>query len=249
VRYSDYLMELRSSIHYLSTKEAVNFDSDDGKHQLDYQKRLAFNKAIENTYVTKLAQENNIAINGKEVDDFVKQQISSNRLGVNETVYRQVIRDYYDWSFDEYKTSIHAQLLRKKVMAKLDTDARKRAQDIVTALSSGQDFAAVAKAQSEDVVSKSQGGDMGVVNKSTDDPNGIIKAAAGLQVGQVSPIIEGVDGFYIVKLVARPDADNIQFSKIFVAYKIIDQKLDSLRKTGKLVEYISVKQIATPVNQ
>jgi hypothetical protein len=249
VRYSDYLMELRSAIHYLSTKEAVNFDSDDGKHQLDYQKRLALNKAIENTYVAKLANENNISVSGKEVDDFVKQQISSNRLGVNETVYRQVIRDYYDWSFDEYKNSIHNQLLRKKVMAKLDTENRKRAEDILAALGGGQDFATVAKAQSEDVISKAQGGDMGVVNKNTDDPNGIIKFAATLQVGQVSPIIEGVDGFYIVKLVARPDADNIQFSKIYVAYKIIDQKLEALHKAGKLAEYITVKQIATPTNQ
>jgi hypothetical protein len=250
VRYSDYLMELRSAIHYLSTKEAVNFSSDDGKRQLDYQKRLALNKAIQNTYVSKLAGENKISVSGKEVDEFVKQQISSNRLGVNETVYRQVIRDYYDWSFDEYKNSIHDQLLRKKVMAKLDTDGRKRMEEIMTAVTTGgQDFASWAKAQSEDAISKSQGGDVGVVNKNTDDPNGIIKVAAGLQPGQVSQIIDGVDGFYIVKLVAKPDAENIQFSKIYISYKILDQKLETLKKENKLTEYITVKQIATPTNQ
>lgn len=250
VRYSDYLMELRSAIHYLSTKEAVNFSSDDGKRQLDYQKRLALDKAIQNTYVSKLAAQNGLSVSDKEVDDFVKQQINSNRLGVNETVYRQVIRDYYDWSFDEYKNSIHDQLLRKKVMAKLDKDGRKHAEELLTFVTSGgQDFATVAKSQSEDVISKNQGGDVGVVNKSTDDPNGIIKVAAGLQVGQVSQIIEGVDGFYILKLIAKPDADNIQFSKIYVSYKVLSQKLDQLKKDGKLEELITVKQIATPTNQ
>src|SRR5688572_25990542 len=38
VRYSSYLAELRSSVHYLTTKEAVNFSSADGRRQLDYQK-------------------------------------------------------------------------------------------------------------------------------------------------------------------------------------------------------------------
>ncbi|HSE61862.1 MAG TPA: peptidylprolyl isomerase [Candidatus Saccharimonadales bacterium] len=249
VRYSDYLMELRSSIHYLSTKEAVNFTSDDGRRQLDYQKRLALDKAVQNTYVARLAGQNNITVSDKEVDEFVKQQISSNRLGVNETVYRQVIRDYYDWSFDEYKSSIHNQLLRKKVMAKLDVDGRKRMEEVLQAVTSGgQDFAALAKAQSEDVISKAQGGDVGIVNIGTDDPNGIIKVAAGLQVGQVSQIIDGVDGFYLVKLMAKPDADNIQFSKIYISYKVLNQKLAELKKDGKLEELITVKQIATPTN-
>lgn len=249
VRYSDYLRELRSSIHYLSTKEAFNFNSDDGKRVLDYQKRLALDKAISYELVAELANQNHISVSDKEVNDFVKQQIGANHLGVTQDVYKQVIRDYYDWSFDEYKASVAQQLLRKKVMAQLDTDARSRINSILQNIKGGQDFSAVAKAQSDDVATKNQGGDVGIVNKNTDDPNGIIAAADKLQPGQVSDVIEGVDGFYVVKLLDRPDVNSVHFAKIFISYKVIDNKLTQLKKDNKIKEFISVKQIAQPTSR
>lgn len=249
VRYSDYLMELRSAIHYLGTKEAVNFNSDDGKRQLDYQKRLALNKAIEKTYVEKLAAEHNISVSQKEVDDFVKQQISTNRLGVNESVYKQVIRDYYDWSFDEYKESIKEQLLRKKIQATLDTDSREKITFVANAIQKGYDFGTAAKEQSEDIVTKAQGGDMGIVNKDTDDPNNLIAAASQLQPGQMSDVIEGVDGFYLVKLLDKSQNGDLHIAKIYISYKVLDKKLSDLRDKGQVQEFITVKQIAKPTNQ
>lgn len=249
VRYSDYLLELRSAIHYLSTKEAVNFNSDDGKRQLEYQKRLALNKAIENTMVAQLASQNHITVSQKEVDDFVGQQISANRLGVNETIYRQVIRDYYDWSFDEYKNSIRQQLLRKKVMAQLDTASKEKISAILKGLQTGLDFGALAKDYSEDVASKGQSGDVGVVNKNTEDPNGLIEAANQLQKGQISGIIEGVDGFYIVRLLDRIEGGDLHIAKIFVSYKVLDKKMAELKGEGQIQEFISVEQIDAPTKQ
>lgn len=249
VRYSDYLLELRSAIHYLSTKEAVNFNSDDGKRQLDYQKRLAMDKSIENTLVAQLASQHHVAVSQKEVDDFIKQQISTNRLGVNETVYRQVIRDYYDWSFDEYKNSIRQQLLRKKVMAQLDTGSKQKINDILKGLQGGADFAAVAKEHSEDVATKAQGGDVGLVNKNTEDPNGIVAVAGQLEHGKFSQVIEGVDGFYIVKLLEKRDGGDLHIAKIYVGYKILDSKMAELKKSGQIQEFITVKQIDNPSKQ
>jgi len=249
VRYSDYLLNLRSAIHYLSTKEAVNFDSEDGKNQLDYQKRLALDKAVQSVLVDQLASQNKISVSSAEIDDFVKKQITNSRLGVTEDVYKQVIRDYYDWSFDEYKDSIRQQLLRKKVMAQLDTQARQTINAILQSVQQGADFGATAKDKSEDVSTKAQGGDMGVVNKATDDPNGIIAAASRLQPGQVSGVIEGVDGFYIVKLLDKPDDNDLHIAKIYISYKIIDQKIIQLKKDGQIQEFIKVKPIANPTNQ
>lgn len=249
VRYSDYLLELRSAIHYLSTKEAVNFNSDDGKRQLDYQKRLALDKSIQNTLVDRLATEGNIAINQKEVDDFVKQQINTNRLGVNENVYKQVIRDYYDWSFDEYRNSIHQQLLRKKVQAQIDSESRNKINGILQNLQQKGDFASIAREQSEDIVTKAQGGEVGFVNKNTEDPSGLILVANELQPGQFSQVIEGVDGFYIVKLLEKRDGGELRIAKIYVSYKALDKKITELRQKGQIQEFISVKQIAKPTNQ
>lgn len=248
VRYSDYLLELRSGLHYLSTKENVNFGSDDGKRQLEYQKRLALNKAIENAYIAKLASRQKLSVSGKEVDSFVNSEINNNQLGVSEQVFRQVIRDYYDWSFDEYKTSVSHQLLRKKVLAKLDTDGRKRAEAAWAEVAGGKDFTEVVKAVSDDPLAKTSGGDVGTVSKNTDDPNGLIAATRNLQPGQLSSIIEGVDGFYIVRLIEAKD-NTVHFAKLFIAYTVFDKQFATLKKDGKIQEYIKVAETVTPSNQ
>lgn len=241
IRYSDYLVELRSALHYLSTKEAVNFSSDDGKRQLDYQKRLALNKAIENTYLQKLAKEQNISVSAKDLDDFIAKEIKNNNLGVTEDMYRQVVRDYYDWTFDDYRDSVKKQLLKKRVVAKIDVEGRAKVTDLLHLIQAGKDFGEAAKSDSEDSLTKPNGGDIGFMSISTDDPNGLIIAAQKLQPNQVSDIIEGMDGFYLVKLIERRD-NEVHFAKIFVAFKTFSQKLAALKAQHKIQEYISVPE-------
>lgn len=248
VRYSDYLLELRSSLHYLSTKEAVNFSSDDGKRQLAYQKRLGLNKAIENTYIEKLAKELSVTVTDGELQGFIKKEIQNNNLGVTEDVYRQVVKDYYDWSFDDYRQSIKRQLLRKKVVARIDTEGRQAIQDILTKLTQGGDFATLAKESSEDPTSKQTGGDVGFVAVDADDPNGLIAAAAALQPGQVSKIIEGIDGFYLVRMLEGREKE-VHFAKIFIAYRSFDNKMTELRKAGKIKEFITVPETVSSTNR
>ncbi len=248
MRYSDYLQELRSSLHYLSTKENVNFSSEDGKRQLEYQKRLALNKAIENAYVMKLAKQQKISITNKEVNAFVQQEIANNQLGVSEQVFRQVISDYYDWSFDEYKSSVKNQLLRKKVVASMDIVGRQRITTALNDIRSGKDFTEEVKAASDDSLAKTSGGDMGFVSKNTDDPNGLLSVAQKLQPGQVSDVIEGVDGFYLIKLFDIKD-NTLHLAKLYVMYKTFEQQLANLKTNHKIQEYIKVSQTANPSNQ
>ena len=248
VRYSNYLLELRSALHYLSTKENISFSSDDGKRQLEYQKRLALNKAIENAYISKLAKEKNISVSSDEVNTFVQQEIDNNQLGVSEQVFKQVIRDYYDWSFDEYKASIKQQLLRKKVVVALDSAGHERAESALQDVLNGKDFAEEAKAISDDPTAQSSGGDVGAISTSASDPNGLIATAEAMTPGQVSKVIEGVDGFYIVKLISK-NANTIHFAKIYIAYTAFDKKLAALKKDGGVKEYINVAESVSSANQ
>ncbi len=248
VRYSDYLLELRSALHYLSTKEAVNFSSDDGKRQLNYQKRLALNKAIEGAYIGVLAQQQNINVSDKEVDEFIKKEIQSNSLGANQDIYEQVIRDYYDWTFDDYKKSVKKQLLRKKVIAKVDVGGRKKIQSLQKSAQSGADFADLAKQSSDDPMAKATGGDIGFVGDNANDPSGLIPVARQLAVGQVSEVIEGVDGFYIIKLLERRNSD-VRFAKIYVSYKSFNLKMANLKKDNKIEEYINVPETVTSTSR
>jgi parvulin-like peptidyl-prolyl isomerase len=248
VRYSDYLSELTSALHYLSTKEAVNFSSDDGKRQLEYQKRLALNKAIENAYATQIAKRKNITISNKELDDFIQKEIKGNNLGVTEDMYKQVIKDYYDWSFDDYRDSVRMQLLKKKVIASVDIASRQEIEALRQSVASGKDFAEVAKQSSEDPLSKINGGDVGFINAATDDPNNFVAAVGQLQSGKVSDIIEGVDGFYLLKLIEKRGSD-LHVAKIVVTYKTFAVQLDALKKAGKVKEYITIADTARPTNR
>lgn len=248
VSYSDYLRELRSSIHYFSTKEAVNFNSDDGKRQLEYQKRLALDKAIEGAVVGKLARQEGLSVTSQELNDFIDTQVGENRLGLSRDAYAQVIMDYYDWSLGEYGQSIQKQLLRKKVSAKLDTEARKKAQNVLELLNKGGDFAKLAAEYSQDDATKSQGGDVGVVSKDATDPSGLIAEAGKLGVGKWSGVVEGVDGFYIVKLLESND-EELRYARILLKYTYVDQKMAELKDQGKIKEYIDVAPIASPDTQ
>ena len=53
VRYSDYLMKYRSSIHYLSEKEQINFKTEDGQLQQDTVKHQAIRDAVADAYAAK----------------------------------------------------------------------------------------------------------------------------------------------------------------------------------------------------
>lgn len=248
VLYSDYLTELRSALHYLVNKEAVNFSSEDGKQQLEYHKRLALDKAEEGAYVVKLASKLSISVSDKEVDDFVNNQIASNHLGVSVSVYRQIIRDYYGWSFDDYKLSVKKQLLRRKLIAAVEVEGRQKINSISDALNKGGNFTDITKQQSEDPMAKSNGGDIGFVSRSADDPNGLIKAATMLQPNQVSGVIKGVDGFYVVKLVESNDS-GVHIAKIFVPYKTFARQLNDVKQKGRIKEYIKVKEIVSAKSQ
>lgn len=245
VRYSDYLRELRSSIHYFSTKEAVNFDSDDGKRQLEYQKRLALNKSEEAEYIKQLARQNNVAVSRQEVNDFVNMQVKSNRLGLTEDAYRQIIRSYYDWSLDEYKTSVHNQLLQKKVAAKVGETERQKIDSALARLTAGEDFVKIAAEMSEHP-SATTNGEIAPLNLGDNDPNGLIAAASQLQVGGLSKVVEGLDGFYIVRLLDKPSEEQFKVAIVFVSYKTLGTMLAEFRASGKIDEFIDVEPIASP---
>lgn len=246
VRYSEYLMELRSALYYLEREDTVNFATADGQRQKDYQKRVALNKVEENAYIQKIAEENNTRVTNKEVDDFIDGQLKNRQPAVSREQYEQVIQDFYDWSFDEYRLSVKKQLLKRKVALVIDDKAKERANVIREQISAdGANFADVASAQSDDQISKRSGGDVGPISRSNDDPDGLIAAAAKLQPNQVSAVLQGRDGYYIIKLLGS-DKDNVHYARIFISLSELETRLEALRKDKDAIqEYINVPRDIT----
>ncbi len=248
VRYSDYLMRLRSELHYLERESAVNLNSADGKRQKVYQKRIALNKVQDAAYIEKLADERNIEVTDKEIDDFVNQQLTSRQPAVSREEYEKIIKDYYDWSFSEYEAFIHEQLLRRKVALAVDEKARTKVNSLQAQLQGGADFAEVAKSQSEDELTKANGGDVGFVSKTNDDPQGLIAAAQRLQVNQVSGVIETPTGYYLIKLLETNDSQ-VRYARILIGLHELDTLLKQVRDQNKVSEYIDVPKDVTPTRQ
>lgn len=242
VRYEDYLLELRSSLHYLTNIESVNLSSDDGQRQLAFQKRQAMDKVLQQTYVNKLARENDITVTDAEADQYIKAQIENNTIGATEQDFKVVIQEYYDWTFEEYRRSIKAQLLKRKVVAAVDTSARARAEEVLErARAKDADFGKLAAEYSGDEATKANGGEVGFVRDGDPDPDGLAAAAKALETDQVSDIITGSNGLYIVKNLEERDGA-VRFARILILFSEFNQRFGQLREEGKIKESIDIPE-------
>lgn len=241
VRYSDYLTQLRSSMHYLSTQEGINFKTEDGKRQLDSLKSRAMSLTVRNAYIAKLAKEENISVSSQEIDEQVNQIIDQESFAGSEDVYKQVIRDYYDLTFSQWRNSIRQQILRNKVYASIDTEATQKANEALNRIKSGEDFAAVAKDLSDDSATKNSGGEIGVLEEGTADLSPELQNALfNLQAGQYTEIIASEQGLFILKAIDVSDS-KVRTAAIFLKYSEFNSRLERLMEDGKVKPYINVE--------
>ena len=242
VRYADYLMRYRSSIFYYRQYNAFNENTADGKRQAEYTKRQEMTNSERFAYARKLAKQHKVSVTDKDVDDFINADISLQ--GVSLQAYeRTVLRSYYDWSLSEYKQVVRDRLLLKEVSFAIDKAAEKRIGDIhKRAVAEGADFAAIAKESSEDAEGlKANGGDVGVVPRSSADADGLIKLAASLEPGQVSDPVRGTDAHYVVKLIAKTE-ETVHFQRIRVELTEFDKSFQKLQDDGKIKEFIHIEK-------
>jgi len=240
VRYSDFLKKYRSSIHALQQQNSINLRTTDGKRQADYIKRTQLDTVEKDTYAVKLARENGINVTGKEVDDFINKDLASKSVSI-EAYEKTVLASFYDWTLADYRDVVRIELLKRKVSFKIDTAAETKTEAIQKRVQSGEDFAAVAKQVSDDVTTKDAGGDVGDLPLDNQDSNGLIAAAKGMNVGQVSAPIQGTDSYYLIKLIAKSDA-SIHYAQIKVELTELDKKFDAVKKAGKIKEHIKVER-------
>ncbi len=123
------------------------------------------------------------------------------------------LNSFFDWSFDEYRSVVKAELLERKLSFKIDTKAQQKADRLQTAVKAGGDFAALALTESDDLSTKQSGGVVGSIQVDNQDSNGLIAAAMKLEPNQTSGLIKGTDGYYLIKLVAK-DPSTVNYSLI-----------------------------------
>jgi hypothetical protein len=241
VRYSNYLMNYRSSVHYLEQKEPANQNPEDRKRLLDYVKSQSMEDAIADALAAKLASQNNVKVNDKQVADFIDKQRQSRDGTVSKETYNAVILDYYGWSPDEYKDAMKAKLLRQEVTYAIDQSATKT-KDVIANQVQAPDanFETIAAAAGGQGNTKVAAAVSGLVPKDNQD-GGLSTAAARLQKGQVSGAIRSVsgDGYYFVKLLDS-NANQVNYAYIKIPLTEFKKRLAAAYDQKKVTKYITI---------
>lgn len=187
VNYENYLFELRHYVHYYQTQQQRLFG---GQQQVTQFRKQALQNVINNSYVKTLAKKNGVKVTDKEVDARIKEVREQNRLGSNNKVFADVLRDYWGWSVADFKRSLKDQMLAEKVVAKLDSAAQAKAGSVLAQSKAGADFGSLAVQNSDDP-SKVNNGDYGfsITKTNPNVPPEVIDELFKMKPGQVSGII------------------------------------------------------------
>ncbi len=244
VRYSDYLMRLRSQELWLSEKGQIEQGKKDNERQVNYIKRSVIDGTEADAYAAKLAREKKITVTGQEVDMVVKQSLQTANGTISQELYDASTLETLGYDRDEYRLLIRQSLLRHKVSYAIDTKAAQTKEAVAKLLADpAADLDAVAKQVGENV----QAGSSGLVRKTNQD-GGLTQAAAKLTVGQTSPAIQSTtgDGYYFVRLV-ESNANELSYRFIKVPLMTFTARVTQLRKDHKIKEYISIPALEAQV--
>jgi parvulin-like peptidyl-prolyl isomerase len=239
VSYESYLFELRHYIHYYQTQQKVDFSSTAGKQQLaDFRKR-ALQSVVNDAYIKELAKQHNVSVSDQELNNEIALVRDQNRLGSNDQVFADVLKEFWGWSVDDFKRELKQQMLTQKVVATLDTVTQQRAQNVLNQLQQGGNFGDLAKKYSDDPSTRDSGGDYGfAIDKNNRDISPqVVDELFKLQPGQTSGIISAGNGLEIVK-VQSVSSGKVRASHIMFAFKDVNTYIQPLRDKQKTHAYI-----------
>jgi hypothetical protein len=239
VAYENYLFELRRYEHYYQTQQRVDFNSKDGKRQLDRYKPVAMNEVVQAAYVKQLAAQQHVSVSNVELNDELDSLRAQNHSSSQELA--DVTNKFFGWSVDDLKREIKQELLAQKVAAKLDTATQAKASTVLQQLRSGADFNTLVT-QSSDAADKANAGqyaDTAITSASTSVPAAVVRELERMKVGDVSDVVQAGDSLEIVKLTAD---NNGKLTAAHISFKLqpIDTYVSKYKKTHPQHTYIKV---------
>ena len=126
----------------------------------------------------------------------------------NITVPEQDIQRAYRQNIDQYSQpeQVRASHILLNIEGKDEAAVRAKAEDLRKQLDAGADFAALAKANSQDVASAARGGDLDFFARGRMVPE-FEAVAFSLPVGQLSDVVRSQFGFHIIKVTDKKAAE------------------------------------------
>jgi len=198
--------------------------------------------------IKALSQENITYENWrKEIkDQIIVAVMRQNFVGNAVAVSPSTVKNYYEANKDSYVEPEQVRLsileIKKGTSQESITTGRQRIKDLRNKIIRGEDFAGIAKINSEGADSQ-RGGDSGWVTV-TSIRTEIQDAVKNMQIGDVSGVIETSDAFFIIKLEGRKEQEIKQLSEVYSqiehelwskeAEKLYQNWIKSLRSVAKI---------------
>ena len=198
----------------------------------------ALSQLLTNNVIRQEATKFDVDVSGKEVNELYKQYVEQ---AGGESQLKDRIKEVLGWSPSVFKRELRVQLLQQKLREKLQTDdelnkdQKAKADDFLKRAKAGEDFAGLAK-QSDDPTAQA-GGDQGVVKRGELSTE-VEGPAFSLQPGQVSDVIKTNAGYVIIKVEAKPSADQVQLRQILVRTTSLTDFIPAQLKDTKVAVYV-----------
>ncbi len=232
VRYSDYLLYHRSTISVLESQGGSENTASD---RMMFQQQQAIDRALEDTYARKIANERNISIANERIDSLIEQQRAQS--GLSESAYEAVVNDNLRWTMDELRRAMRNTLLRQEVAFSIDDKASGVAQQVGDLIGEGQTLEEVARALEAEVEYQA---DISVPRDNSD--GGLSSAAADLEVGSESGAIKTLagDGYYFI-LRHSSDEESIRYSYLKVPLTVFSKQFNELKDSDQTRLFINIE--------
>jgi len=241
VRFSDYLMILKSTVAVLEKQEGTyGFGGVGDELRAQYQ-RQALDNAIELTYGLKLARELKIEISREQILEAQREHRTVDGVERSEESFARIIQLNFGLSVEEYERLLLLSLTRREVAAAIDERAAKVADEVEEILLGNEGrFMECAEALGDKVIFEETGELVSTLNLD----GGRALVASGLSVGQRSErfVSRNGDGFYFVKLVAKGDGQ-VSYVSLRIPFGEFSRRMSALWDEGKVEEYITIRRV------
>jgi peptidyl-prolyl cis-trans isomerase C len=141
----------------------------------------------------------------------------------------QEVKEYYEKNKQDFTPT--TQIKASHILVKTEDEAKK----VLESLKKGQKFGDIAKAVSIDSGSAKNGGDLGFFSKGQMVPE-FEKAAASLNVGEISVPVKTQFGYHIIKVTDKKKGAVIEFDKI---KDMISQRLSGEKQKEAFDQYLA----------
>ena len=243
ISYRDYLQELRRYTHYFESQQDLDLSDPNNEDILRDLKQRSLRHVVNQVYIDRLASEHKINVSDDEVELEFALLRQQNKLGGNETETAAVLGEFFGMSIDEYLYRIRDELLKQKVVAKLDQrQAQSKAESIRQRALGGEDFAELARANSDDPVSAAIGGEYNFwldLDEQNETP-AVLAAVFETEVGGISSIIQTGYRLEIIKVLEENSEGQRRAAHISVYFSSEVEILKDIKERQPAVYYLHI---------